>query len=123
MDENITRILKMVEEGKINSEKAAELIDALKSKESSAGETASNPEKMLKVIVLSAGGENVNIKLPIKFVKASLKAFGKIPIQLHGSSDRDIDMQAIADAIENGICGKICEIKSKSGDNVEVVIE
>jgi len=124
MNENINRILKMVEEGKIDAAKAAELIEALNEKEPVDSETiSSNKEKMLKVRVLSAKGETVNVNLPIKFVKASIKAFGKIPINIHGDTNHDIDVQAIADAIESGIDAKIVDINTKSGDTVEVVIE
>lgn len=124
MDENIKRILKMVEEGKIDAAKASELIEALNGKEPAVTTNASaSSEKMLKVKVLSSKGETVNINLPIKFVKSSLKAFGKIPINIHGDTNHDIDVQAIADAIESGVEGKIVDIKGKNGDTVEVTIE
>jgi hypothetical protein len=124
MNENISKILKMVEEGKIDAAKAAELIDAINNKQEEDKPAATNySEKMLKVKVNSAKGENVNIQLPIKFIRSALKAFGKMPINIHGEHEHDIDMQMIADAIENGIEGKIVDIKSNHGDNVEVVIE
>jgi hypothetical protein len=123
MNENINRILKMVEDGKIDAAKAAELIEALNEKEPATNTQTQTKEKMLKVRILSAKGETVNVNLPIKFVKSSIKAFGKIPINIHGETNHDIDMQAIADAIENGIDGRIVDINSKSGDKIEVVIE
>ena len=125
MNENITKILKMVEEGKIDAAKAAELIEAINSKENEeTAEVKKTGEKMLKIKVISADDEEkVNVKFPIKFIKASLKAFGKMPINVHGDTNHEIDMQAIADAIENGIEGKIVEVTSKKGENVEIVIE
>jgi len=123
MKENINRILKMLEEGKIDAEKAAELIEAIKEKETAQTEQTVAHEKMLRVRVLSAEGEKVNVNLPIKFVKASIKAFGKIPININGDTNHDIDMQAIADAIENGIDGRIVDIDTTKGDKVEVIIE
>ena len=125
MNENISKILKMVEEGKIDAAKAAELIDAINTKENTeTAEVKTTGEKMLKIKVnTQEGDEKVNIKFPIKFIKASLKAFGKMPINVQGDTNHDIDMQTIADAIENGIEGKIVEITSKKGENVEIVIE
>ncbi len=125
MNENISKILKMVEEGKIDAAKAAELIDAINSKEKDeTAEVKTTGEKMLKIKVNTQDGdEKVNIKFPIKFIKASLKAFGKMPINVQGDMNHDIDMQTIADAIENGVEGKIVEITSKKGENVEIVIE
>ncbi|RPI16576.1 MAG: hypothetical protein EHM58_11640 [Ignavibacteriae bacterium] len=125
MNENISKILKMVEEGKIDAAKAAELIDAINSKEKDEPSESKKPSiKMLKIKVISEGeDEKVNIKFPVKFIKASLKAFGKMPINIDGDKDNDIDLQAIADAIEHGIEGKIMEITTKKGENVEIVIE
>jgi hypothetical protein len=123
MNENINRILKMVEDGKIDAAKAAELIEALNEKEPVTSSQTQTREKMLKVRILSAKGETVNVNLPIKFVKSSIKAFGKIPINIHGDTNHDVDMQAIADAIESGIDGRIVDINSKNGDKIEVVIE
>lgn len=123
MNENISKILKMVQEGKLDADKAAELIEAIKTKEESM-ESKPKTEKMLKIKVITADdSEKVNVKFPIKFIKASLKAFGKMPINIDGDSENKIDMQAISDAIENDIDGKIVECCTKKGDNVEIVIE
>jgi len=123
MKENINRILKMLEEGKIDAEKAAELIDALKEKEINDSGEIANKEKMLRVHVLTAQGKNLNINLPIKFVKSSLKAFGKVPLHINGDMENEINIQQITDAIENNIEGKIVDIKNDNGDSVEVMIE
>jgi phosphotransferase system HPr-like phosphotransfer protein len=124
MNEAISKILKMVEEGKIDAAKAAELIDAISNKkEEEAAAPKAQSEKMLKIRVLSGAGEKVNIKLPIKFIKTGLKAFGKIPINIDGDEEQRIDVQAIAHAIENDIEGKIVDCCTSKGDNVEIVIE
>lgn len=127
MKEDIARVLKMVEEGKIDAEKAAELISAIKEKESfqTLDLTKGNiEEKMLKIKVRSTKGDNVDVKLPIKFVKAMLKASGKIPgIAMGVENGLNLDMQMIADAIDNEISGKIVDVKSANGDTVEVIIE
>lgn len=124
MNEAISKILKMVEEGKIDAVKAAELIDAISNKkEEEAAAPKAQSEKMLKIRVLSGAGEKVNIKLPIKFIKTGLKAFGKIPINIDGDEEQRIDVQAIAHAIENDIEGKIVDCCTSKGDNVEIVIE
>ena len=129
MKEDISRILKMMEEGKIDADKATELISAIKEKDKeitpaiSLNKT-SNLEKMLKVKVRSVAGDNVDVKVPIKLVKAVISATGKIPgVSMNGTNGIDIDMKMIADAIESGIDGKIVDVKSANGDTVEVVIE
>lgn len=129
MKEDISRVLKMMEEGKIDASKATELISAIKEKDKelipavSLNKT-SNLDKMLKVKVRSAQGDNVDVKVPIKLVKAVLNATGKIPgISMNGTSGIDIDIKMISDAIENDIDGRIVDVKSANGDIVEVVIE
>ncbi|MCY6371496.1 hypothetical protein OXH55_12675 [Clostridium ganghwense] len=122
MKEEISRILKMVEDGKIDSEKAAELIAAIKENKEPVNLTkTSTEEKMLKVKVRSNGGDNVDIKVPINFVKAMLGIAGKIPGM--NQEGIDIDPQIISDAIDNNMAGKIVDVKSANGDIVEVVIE
>lgn len=125
MNENITKILKMVEEGKIDAAKATELIEAINTKEKEeTAEIKPKGDKMLKIKVIAANqDEKVNVRFPIKFIKASLKAFGKIPINIDGDKDNNIDMQAIAEAIENDIDGKIVDCCTNKGENVEIVIE
>ena len=122
MKEDISRILKMVEEGKIDSEKATELIEALNSVQTiNIAKKIDNSEKMLKVRVISGTDDKVNVNLPIKFIKNVLNACGKIPLDINGISS--IDTKLIADAIESGIEGKIVDVKSSKGDIVEVWIE
>lgn len=125
MKDEVRAILKMLEEGKIDSEGAAELISALgiAEKESSAM-PESNAGKMFKVKVRSEDGDNVDVRLPINFVKSILHSMGKIPgIPMDGDKRFDIDLDMVAHAIEHEIGGKIVDVKSKNGDIVEVVIE
>lgn len=125
MQEEIMRILKMVEEGKISSEKASELIEAINSKkvpETPFQNEHINESRILRIKVISAEkGETVNLQFPIKFVSGMLKMFGKMPMNVDNMSE--IDMRAIQDAIEAGTVGKIVEIKSSKGDIIEISIE
>lgn len=125
MKQEISKILKMVEEGKIDSAKAEELIEALSSKieiaKSESITTGRYSDKMLKVNVVSKDGDNVHVKLPVKVIKALGGAVVKIP----GVSDKigDIDMDMIMQALDSEVIGKIVDIKTADGDFVEVVVE
>ena len=123
MKEEVKRILKMVEEGKIDVDKASELIDALnKSANQQPIVLSKNLDKMLKVRVLSATKDTVNVNVPIKFLKAIGNAVNNIKIP--GISDEDgIDIKMIMEAIDSGLEGKIVDVKSSNGDIVEVYIE
>jgi len=125
MKEEISRILKMVEEGKIDSAKAAELIEALNGKSEivkvDSTITSNYADKMLKVNVVSKNGDNVHVKLPVKVIKAVGGAVVKIP----GVSDKigDLDMEMILQALDSEVIGKIVDVQSADGDFVEVVVE
>jgi len=123
MNEEVKRILKMVEEGKIDIDKAGDLIDALnKSATALPLNTSKNLDKMLKVRVLSATKDTVNVNVPIKFLKAIGNAVNNIKIP--GISDEDgIDIRMIMEAIDSGLEGKIVDVKSSNGDIIEVSIE
>ncbi|MCB0722327.1 MAG: hypothetical protein KDC73_04945 [Ignavibacteriae bacterium] len=123
MDESIKRILKMVEEGKLSSEKAAEMIDVLKSGESTE-ETTPKAGKKLVIRVKKKDGEDVNINFPLKFIKASVKAFGKLPVDIKGHvNDHKVDMEAFAAAIESEAEGTIMDLQTGKGEDVRITIE
>jgi len=137
MNEEISRILKMVEEGKIDSEKAMQLIEALKGENkeivnldkspSSNGQSNSKFKvKMLRIKVRSNENDIVNINLPLAFVSSMIKTVGRIPnVNVNGMNDIDMDAmtQTILEAIDGGVGGKIVDIKTGDGDTVEIVIE
>ncbi len=131
MNEEIMRVLKMIEEGKISADKAKEIIDALKQ-----GETVNAPavveekasnyeERFFKIKVLSSEGDKVNIQFPVKVIKGIIKVSGKIPMGSLGIED--IDMQELLDTVaaclDNESMGQIVDISSKNGDIVKIVIE
>lgn len=121
MSEEVLRILKMVEDGKINSEKAAELIKALNAPQ--VQQNAVNyGDRMLRVKINSSDGDDVNVTLPVKFIKGMLNSVGKI--NLGGNSGIEkIDPQLISEAIDANLVGKIVDIKSGDGDIVEIFID
>jgi hypothetical protein len=127
MSEEISRILTMVQEGKIDSEKGAQLIAVLKDKETSAlpSKQSKYLDKTLKIRVVSKENDNVNVNVPIKLVKALLKAGHSIAASIPQSQQyvKDLDINMLIDAIENELDGNIVDIQSANGDTVKVVIE
>jgi len=68
MNDNRLKILKMLEEGKINAEEAYKLL------------SSSNEKKARHLIirVKEEGGENVNVKIPLNLAKTITKVVGNI---------------------------------------------
>lgn len=127
MKDEISRVLTLVQDGKIDSKKAAELIDVLKEKEDliTSPKTTNYTDKTLKVRIISKENDNVNVNLPIKLVKAVLKTGHSIAASIPQSEKyvREIDINLLIDAIENELDGQIVDIKSANGDSVAVFIE
>ena len=129
MKDEITRVLTMIQEGKIDAEKGSELIQVLTEKEETSNKLLEKPknylEKTLKIRVVSAENDNVKINLPIKLVKVVLLAGHGIAASIPQSEKyvKDIDINLILEAIENELDGQIVDIKSANGDTVSVIIE
>ncbi|WP_286925121.1 MULTISPECIES: SHOCT-like domain-containing protein [Lysinibacillus] len=129
MKEEITRVLTMIQEGKIDADKGSELIQALQEKEETSNKsfekTTSYLDKTLKIRVVSAENDNVTVNLPIKLVKVVLMAGHSIAASIPQSEKyvKDIDINLIIEAIENELDGQIVDIKSANGDSVAVFFE
>ncbi|MBT2616309.1 MULTISPECIES: SHOCT-like domain-containing protein [unclassified Bacillus (in: firmicutes)] len=129
MKEEITRVLTMVQEGKIDADKGSELIQVLKEKEETGNKPLEKPtkylDKTLKIRVVSAENDNVTVNLPIKLVKVVLMAGHSIAASIPQSEKyvKDVDMSLIMEAIENELDGQIVDIKSANGDTVSVIID
>jgi DUF4097 and DUF4098 domain-containing protein YvlB len=127
----IEKVLTMVQEGKVDAEKASELISVLKEKQergSLPNKTSSYSDKTLKIRVHSAQKDKVSVNLPIKLVKVVLLAGHSIASSIPQSAKfvKDIkkeDLDLILKAIEHEIDGPIVEVKSGDGDTVTVSIE
>jgi hypothetical protein len=143
MNEEVLRITKLLEEGKINAEQAAALIDALnggtstpKAEQLNTAEkramleedmvSAQIPgQKMLQVRVLSENGDKVKVNLPLNFVRGILKATGKMPmIKAEHMEGVDMEqlMESITLAIDHELNGRIVDVESANGDLVIVDI-
>lgn len=75
--------------------------------------------KMLKILVNSADGDDVNIQIPIEFAKLlKSKKF-----MTNYSNDFDFDVDELIEMIHTGASGELVNIKSADGDIVKIVVE
>lgn len=128
MKDEISRVLTLVEEGKLDKEKATELINVLKgtnTKPISITKETNYLNKILKIRVTSGEGDNVNVNLPINLVKAVLKVGTSIAERIPEAEKyvKDINVDLLIEAIENELDGQIVDITSANGDKVLVTIE
>lgn len=129
MKEEITRVLTMVQEGKIDADTGSELIQVLKEKIDTSNKLVEKSpkylDKTLKIRVVSTESDTVAVNLPIKLVKAVLLAGHSIAASIPQSEKyvKDLDINLIIEAIENELDGQIVDVKSANGDTVSIIIE
>lgn len=124
LKEEKMKILGMVEEGKITSEEAIELMEALEKQEDRVLTTAANP-KWLKVRVIDEK-DNVKVKVnfPLSLVDIGLKLGTAFSPELREAGLKQEDIQEILEAVKSGAEGKIVDVfDEESKTKVEVFVE
>ncbi len=120
------RILKMVEDGTITAEEAAELMSAM-----GVEETAGLPQKqtydkkMFRIIVDSVQGDKVNVQFPVGAIKKILKVTGKLPIPEESLQGVDLAsmMDAIGECLDEEIQGDFVNVSAADGTTVRVFVD
>lgn len=147
MSEERARILGLLSSGKITVDEAEKLLDALKDRPQNAPAQSGRPPqaqsagagrgtalKYLRVTVVSTGGDNVNVRVPLALVRAGIKLSSLIPpqaidringhIREHGfgfdlNSLKSEDIETLIDSL-----GEMeVNVDSASGDKVRVFCE
>ncbi|MDX8045336.1 hypothetical protein SH601_04975 [Gracilibacillus sp. S3-1-1] len=121
MENEMMKVLELVQEGKLSKDEAAEIIATLK--EESVAPTVENDSYMSKSlkIIVDSDGDKVNVNLPLKLVKSLHGAVENIPAVQEHLGGADINL--ILEAISNNVEGPIVDINSSSGEVVKIVIE
>ncbi len=112
------QILKLVQEGKVTPDEATKLLQALEGK---GGESAvaTGSGKLLRIRVTEGGGTKVNVNLPMSLVEAAVAIGVKFVPE---EELRGIDINALLEAIRQGVTGKIVEVDSEEA-KVEIYVE
>jgi len=114
VSEERMKILEMVEEGKLSTAEAMELLDALEGNEEVA--VPQKKAKWLKVRVTDMNGKpKVNVNIPMAFVAVGYNLAKKFDKDLKDSGLDDIDFKEIVEAVKNGAEGKIVDVVRKAG--------
>ncbi|MFP4016548.1 MAG: SHOCT-like domain-containing protein [Halanaerobiales bacterium] len=128
VNEEKMQILKMIEEGKINSSEGLELLEAIENKAADNSIISSNKitaAKWLRVRVKAEDDKTkVNVNIPISLVDVGLKIAKAYSPELNSEELKDIDFDEIIKAIKDGAEGKIVDIyDEESNTTVEVFVE
>jgi 2-methylcitrate dehydratase PrpD len=118
------QILEMLTSGKITQEQAMELLNALDMTEEETVKAPTGEKKFLRVRVDDkAGGDKVNVNIPLGLVKVGLKLASKYADDEDLKALEKIDFDEVLEMIEQGAEGKLVEVETKEGEKVEVYVE
>src|SRR5699024_4176565 len=129
MKEEIRRIMQMVEEGKLSSDEATELMNALNEPPEQTKETEETNRyymgRSLKIRIKEKDKERVSLNIPSKFVKWLLKTGHGIAQAIADAKPyiEDIDLNVVMQAIDNHETGKIIDLTTEEGEEITLYIE
>lgn len=119
------QVLEMVEEGKLSTEEALELLDALEVYYQEEDVPPKKDAKWLKVLVKTMDDKpKVNVKIPISFVNVGLKLAQKFDPKMKEAGLEDINFKEIVEAVKNGAEGKLVDVVDEEKQTrVKVYVE
>ena len=79
-------------------------------------------KSLVKIIVNSADGDRVDIKLPIPLIRAFLEQGLKIPVGDNPAAG-SVDFNQIMKLVEQGVVGELLTVETNDGDNVRILVE
>jgi hypothetical protein len=118
-----SRILQMLEAGKITADEAAALLRALDGRQR-AGPAAPIPGmegRYLRVQVndLASGARKVNVTIPLSLVRVGLRMAERF-----APETSELDLEQLEELIASGLSGKIVEVvDAEGGEQVEIYVE
>jgi hypothetical protein len=128
------KILQMLQEGKISSEAAAQLLQAMGDGEPAAHTPLAQPDRAAPVAIepgrqprwlrvrvtdTNSGRPRVNVRLPISLVNLGLKLGARYTPEIEG-----LDVGALIEAAQTGDSGAFVDVyDEEDGEHVEVFLE
>ncbi len=118
MEEEKIRILKMIEEGKLNAEEGARLLETV----GEPSKEVKGKKRFLKIRVYEGNLEKpkVNVNIPLGLIKLATRF---VPESARAKfREKEIDLDEIVQQIEAGAEGRIVDVEEE-GERVEIFLE
>jgi len=119
------KILKMIEEGKINAEEGAKLLAALSEGRRPPGMPPSQRPggagrwMRIRVTDVATGRSKASVQIPLGLIDAGMKIGAHFAPEVEG-----VDMANVMEALRSGMTGKIIDvIDDDDGEHVEIYVE
>ena len=134
MNDSRMKILEMLSEGKITADEASSLLEKVSAAESvTPSQRDEMPEvrgapRYLRVVVDSADGDKVNVKVPMSLLKTGIKLSALMPRDAaEAVMDQGIDLSMLRDLPTDELINALRELEvnvdSADGDTVRVFTE
>ncbi len=134
MSDSRMKILEMLSEGKITADEASSLLEKVSASENVTTESVEVSEptrtspRYLRVVVDSADGDKVNVKVPMSLIKTGIKLSALMPADAADAmKDQGIDLSMLRDLPTDELIEALRELEvnvdSADGDTVRVFTE
>ena len=131
MDDDVLKILKMIEDSKITAAQGAELIEALKANKGERGgkEAAGRevPEKKkpkcFKIDVCEGDEKTVKVRIPLGLASCIPKFIPKGVIGKIKTGDSEFDLSEFLNNLDDCGCGEILTVDTDDGKVVKIYCE
>jgi hypothetical protein len=131
MSAETRKVLEMFSAGKITSEDAERLLDKLAAIPDAAGNddqagagTARAAKRFLRVLIERPGGDDVNVRVPLSFLRSGVKLAGILPPSVVEKLYAEgIDPRVLASQAEESLDELHVDMETKSGKHVRVFCE
>ena len=128
------KILEMLAEGKINADEASALLEKINISEKveepnpDSTEPGSRSPRYLRVVVDSADGDKVNVKVPMSLIRTGIKLSALMPADAaEAVKEQGIDLSALkdlpADELIDALKDLQVDVDSADGDTIKVFTE
>jgi len=133
MSAETRKVLQMLAEGKITPDDAERLLEKLAATPDSnasngndSNSTVSNtpPKRFLRVLIERPGGDDVNVRIPLNFVRSGVKLAGILPPKvLEKLEEEGIDARLFSQQTQESLDLLHVDMETKSGKRVRVFCE
>ena len=132
--EEKTRILNMVQDGKLSAEDALQLLEALESSSSDQEDekyelipsyNGDRKARWLKILVTDQSGKKkVNLKVPLALVRWGLRMGGKVNFGNDSLKDLDLENVLTKEMLNDGVPGVLVDVEDDdNGERVLITLE
>jgi len=137
MSAEIQKVLEMLKAGQISAEDAEKLLEKLDRGTSGGTDPHAGPEsssspaqklRYLRVLVEDSKSEQVNVRIPLAFLRSGLKLLAVLPPRVNERLvEKGIDLSAIAELkgeeLEQALRDLLVNVDGPDGDKVQVFCE